>query len=106
METARDDAHMIRRSAGAERADSLAATARHFGKVGKAQRKNTLVFLAATGNFGHGQIDGTQKFIDRHHAIVERTQATITVEHLGAMEWIDDPKTGVYGHTGQPRWSV
>jgi hypothetical protein len=85
---------------------ALAAMAQHFAQVSRSRRRNTLIFLAATGHFSHGQIDGTQKFIDHHPAIVKRTQATITVEHLGAMEWIDDPRTGVYGPTGRPHWSV
>jgi hypothetical protein len=70
---------------------ALSAVARYFAKLGRSARKRTLVFSAFTGHFGPG-LPQAQGFVDRHPDLIARAAASLTVEHFGATEWLDDSR--------------
>jgi hypothetical protein len=70
---------------------ALTAVARYFARLGRAARKRTLVFSAFTGHFGPG-LPQSQGFVDRHPDLIARAAASLTVEHFGATEWLDDAR--------------
>jgi hypothetical protein len=93
---------------------ALLALASYFSKIPLAQRKRTLVFgmvtghcaggamrdeATATGPYGIVGADGEGFFRD-HPEITSKTVAAIGVEHLGGMEWLDDPTHTHYAASG------
>jgi hypothetical protein len=70
---------------------ALTAMARYFQALGPAARKRTLVFSAFTGHFGPG-LPQAQGFVDNHPDLIKRAAASVTVEHFGATEWLDDAR--------------
>lgn len=69
---------------------ALMALAQYFSALPKSCRQRTLVFVMTPGHF-HGGIGGdTDRFLERHPEIVARAVASLTPEHLGQMEWLDD----------------
>lgn len=66
------------------------AMAQYFSSLPKECRKRTMVFVLTPGHF-HGGIGGdTDRFVEHHPEIVSRAVASLTMEHLGQMEWLDD----------------
>lgn len=66
------------------------AMAQYFASLPKECRKRTMVFVLTPGHF-HGGIGGdTDRFVEHHPEIVSRAVASLTMEHLGQMEWLDD----------------
>ncbi len=63
----------------------------------------TLAFSAVTGHFGPG-LPETRGLLHRHPEMRRRAVASLTLEHLGAREWIDDD--GGYHPTGRPEIGV
>jgi hypothetical protein len=78
---------------------ALTAMARYFAALGPKARKRTLVFSAFTGHFGPG-LPQAQGFVDNHPDLIQRAAASVTVEHFGATEWLDNAR-GYYA-TGLP----
>jgi hypothetical protein len=80
--------------------------ARYFASLPPSRRlKRTLVFSAVSGHFAGPDTGGdglpqTEGFIDRHPDLVKRAVASLTIEHLGCQEWLDD-EFG-YHSTGEP----
>jgi hypothetical protein len=75
--------------------------ARYFARLPRARRlKRTLVFSAVSGHFAGPALPQTRGFIDRHPDLVARAAASVTIEHLGASEWLDDARG--YHPTGGP----
>ena len=75
--------------------------ARYFAALPKARRlKRSLVFSAVSGHFAGPALPQTRGFIDRHPDLVARAAASVTIEHLGASEWVDDARG--YHPTGRP----
>jgi hypothetical protein len=80
--------------------------ARYFASLPPARRpKRTLVFSAVSGHFAGPDTGGdglpqTEGFIDRHPDLVKRAVASLTIEHFGCAEWLDD-EFG-YHPTGEP----
>jgi len=75
---------------------ALVALAKYFAGLPASRRlSRTLVFSAVTGHFGPG-LPQTQGFIDRHPDLVKRAAASLTVEHFGSSEWIDDLAHGYH----------
>jgi len=70
---------------------ALTAIARYFQALGPKARKRTLVFSAFTGHFGPG-LPQAQGFIDNHPDLIKRAAASVTVEHFGATEWLDNAR--------------
>jgi hypothetical protein len=79
----------------------LVALARYFSRLPRSRRLNrTLVFSAVAGHFAGPALPQTRGFIDRHPDLVKRAAASVTLEHLGASEWLDDAHG--YHPTGEP----
>jgi hypothetical protein len=70
---------------------ALTAMARYFAALGRKARKRTLVFSAFTGHFGPG-LPQSQGFVDNHPDLIQRAAASVTVEHFGATEWLDNAR--------------
>jgi hypothetical protein len=68
---------------------ALTALARYFAALGPKARKRTLVFSAFTGHFGPS-LPQAQGFVDKHPDLIKRAAASVTVEHFGATEWLDN----------------
>lgn len=76
--------------------------ARYFARR---RLKRTLVFSAVSGHFAGPDTGGdglpqTEGFIERHPDLVRRAAASLTLEHLGCSEWLDDEHG--YHPTGGP----
>ncbi|GEM_PF-1156660 len=75
---------------------AVLAMARYYATLAPECRKRTLVFVLSPGHF-HGGIGGDiGRFIENHPEIMDRTVASVTPEHLGQMEWLDDEE-GFHG---------
>jgi hypothetical protein len=80
---------------------ALVWLARYFSRLPKRRRlKRSLVFSAVSGHFAGPALPQTRGFIDRHPDLVSRAAATLTLEHLGAGEWVDDARG--FRPTGRP----
>jgi hypothetical protein len=78
---------------------ALRAMARYFAALGRRARKRTLVFSLFTGHFGPG-LPQAQGFVENHPDLIKRAAASVTVEHFGSTEWLDDGRG--YYPTGNP----
>jgi hypothetical protein len=79
----------------------LVHLARYFSRLPRSRRlKRSLVFSATSGHFTGPALPQTRGFIDRHPDLVARAAASVTIEHLGASEWLDDSRG--YHPTGRP----
>lgn len=71
----------------------LVHLARYFSRLPKGRRlKRSLVFSAVSGHFAGPALPQTRGFIDRHPDLVARAAASVTIEHLGCSEWLDDAR--------------
>jgi hypothetical protein len=80
---------------------ALIHLANYFAQLPKGRRlKRSLVFSACAGHFAGPALPQTRGFIDRHPDLVKRAAASVTLEHFGCSEWLDDE----YGFhpTGRP----
>jgi hypothetical protein len=81
---------------------ALVHLARYFSRLPKSRRlKRSLVFSAVSGHFAGPALPQTRGFIDRHPDLVARAAASLTVEHLGCSEWLDDAR-GFHPVPGRP----
>ncbi len=87
---------------------ALVHLARHFASLQGSQKlKRTLVFIAWPGHMADvrnlpddpNTLPEQFGWITAHRDIFDRTIAAITIEHLGATRWTDDPVNG-YHATG------
>lgn len=66
------------------------AMAQYFASLPQECRKRTMVFVLTPGHM-HGGIGGdTDRFIRNHPEIISKAVASLTMEHLGQTEWLDD----------------
>lgn len=88
---------------------ALVHLARHFASLkGKKKLKRTVVFIAWPGHMAipsnrpddRDTLPEQFGWITAHREIFDRTVAAVTVEHLGATRWSDDPEKG-YHATGE-----
>ena len=84
---------------------AVLALARRLSLLSQSQRRRSVLFLLASGHFVGPQAASTEGFLDRHPDVVERAVAALTIEHLGAMEWTDQPGRG-YAPTGRQELSL
>ncbi len=70
------------------------ALARYFASLPLACRARTMIFTLNPGHFHSGINGDTQRFIDNYPDIIARSVASLTLEHLGQTEWIDDVEDG------------
>jgi len=75
------------------------ALAQYLSSLPDECRARTFVFVLTPGHFYHG-LDDTKRFIERHPELIAKAVGSLTIEHLGQMEWHDD-ETGFHS-TGLP----
>jgi hypothetical protein len=63
--------------------------AQYFARVPQRERPKSMVFMAATGHFGHGLLSSGRDWINRHPQIIAQTVGCMTIEHFGCNEWSD-----------------
>lgn len=67
--------------------DSIVAIAQYLARLPRHAIPRTIMIVLTTGHFAGGV--GALGFTSRHrHDLVPRTAAAITIEHLGAREWL------------------
>ncbi len=76
--------------------------ARYFASLpASARLRRTLVFSAVMGHFSPVATTAqTTGFVQRHPDLIKRAAASLTLEHFGSSEWIDD--SSGYHPTGGP----
>jgi hypothetical protein len=76
--------------------------AKYFARVPQRERLKSMVFMAATGHFGHGLLSSGRDWIAQHPQIIAQTVGCMTIEHFGCNEWNDVQKGSnlVYEPTG------
>ncbi|MDA8275996.1 MAG: hypothetical protein M0029_11545 [Actinomycetota bacterium] len=82
---------------------ALVALARHFASLPPGERLHrTLVLASWPGHMsGAESLEDAGCWIAAHPDLCDRTVAAVTVEHLGATEWVETPGRG-YHSTGEP----
>jgi hypothetical protein len=100
----------------------ILAMAKYAAALPKNSRRRTLAFILATGHMCGGPLrdkdtcigpngqrgpgaDGAGAYRD-HPEIVSKTVAALGIEHLGAMQWLDDAAGRVYGPTHRPTTDI
>ena len=73
----------------------ILSMARYFSSLPQECRQRTMVFVMMPGHFHNGFGGDTAGFIDMHPEIIEKSVASLTMEHLGQPEWLDD-ETGFH----------
>jgi hypothetical protein len=68
----------------------ILALAKYFSRIPKRERKRTIVFIMATGHFCLAYVPSIAGVIAKHPDLIQKAVGALTVEHLGAMEWVDD----------------
>lgn len=77
---------------------AIVAMAQYMARLPKKALPRTIMILLTTGHFAGGS--GSQAFLERHrNDLVKRTNAALTIEHLGLEEW-DELPGGAMGPTG------
>ena len=84
----------------------VVALAKYFAKIPQAQRNRTLVFLMTTGHFAHGYVRAAQDWRDTNPDLMKKAVACVTIEHLAANEWVDNPASNEYKASGGYDWGV
>lgn len=79
------------------------AIAQHYAAIPQAKRPRTLVFSLVSGHMGP-DLPQTQGFVDRFPHLIRKAACAITIEHLGATEWLDDARG--YHATGRPEFAA
>ena len=82
---------------------AVLALAQYLSSLPDVCRDRTFIFVLTPGHFYY-DLEDTQRFIDRHPEIIEKSVGSLTTEHLGQMEWLDDEMG--YHATGLPELSV
>jgi hypothetical protein len=97
------DSHSDGQNAVEENAGpAIVAMARHFGSLPPTKRlKRTIAFVIWSAHMTDPSLQPeADGWIAAHPNIVKRAVAAVTLEHLGCLEWVDDPNKGYHG-TGQ-----
>jgi formylglycine-generating enzyme required for sulfatase activity len=68
----------------------ILSMARYFASLPQSCRQRTIVIALTPGHFNNGIGGDTARFIDHHAEIIAKSVASVTVEHLGQTEWVDD----------------
>jgi hypothetical protein len=81
--------------------EALVAVAEYLARLPPCTLPRTVMVLAATGHFA-GNALGVTTFCKRHKDdLIARTAAAVTIEHLGALEWLPSGVDDEYHLTGQ-----
>jgi hypothetical protein len=79
--------------------EAILAICQYLARLPKSALPRTILVLLSTGHFAAGDL-GAVDFVNRHHDdLIKQTAAELTIEHLGALEWLPGPD-GRYGLTG------
>jgi hypothetical protein len=79
---------------------AIVAIAQYLARIPRHRLPRTILILLTTGHFAGGI--GARAFISRHrHDLVPRIAASVTIEHLGAQEWLANA-AGELQPTGNP----
>ena len=68
----------------------ILSLARYFGSLPLECRRRTIVIALTPGHFHSGIGGDTDRFIANHPEIIAKSVASLTLEHLGQPEWVDD----------------
>jgi hypothetical protein len=80
--------------------EAIVAMSQYLARLPRHALPRTVLVLLSTGHFA-GDALGTETFIARHRDdLIARTKASVTIEHLGAREWLPNA-AGVYELTGR-----
>jgi len=77
----------------------IMALAQYFSSLPIACRQRTMVFVLTPGHFHNGVEGDTAGFIKRHPELIAKAVGSVTMEHLGQQEWVDDASG--FHHTGE-----
>ena len=78
---------------------AIVAMSQYLARLPRQALPRTIMVLLTTGHFAGG--NGSRAFCKRHrNGLVKRTNAAITIEHLGTREW-DELPSGKMGPTGR-----
>jgi hypothetical protein len=70
--------------------EAILAMSQYLARLPRCSLPRTVMVLLSTGHFA-GNALGTETFINTHRDdVIQRTAAALTVEHLGALEWLPD----------------
>lgn len=80
--------------------NAIVAMAQYLSRVPRAELPRTMMILLTTGHFAGG--NGAEQFLAAHRddGLLARMTVALTVEHLGAQEWLPDD-AGVLAPTGR-----
>jgi hypothetical protein len=68
--------------------EAILAMCQYLTRLPRGVLPRTILVVLSTGHFADGDL-GTKAFVGRHHDdLIARSAAAVTVEHLGAMEWL------------------
>lgn len=68
---------------------AVVALARHLSALPRRERRKTYVFTLTTGHMAGAYVQSFRAFIKAHPDILEKTVASLVIEHLGCREWED-----------------
>jgi len=68
---------------------AVVALAQALAKIPKEKRQKTYIFFTSTGHFAHGYHHGSTDWMNEHPDYLKKAIACVTIEHLGANEWLD-----------------
>jgi hypothetical protein len=77
---------------------AIVAISQYLTRLPRKELPRTIMILLTSGHFAGG--NGARVFRARKQKLVERTNAALTIEHLGALEW-DELPGGRMGPTGR-----
>lgn len=72
----------------------ILSLARYWASLPANCRQRTVVIALIPGHFHNGFEGDTEGFISRNPEIIAKAVGSLTLEHLGQMEWVDDVVTG------------
>jgi hypothetical protein len=82
----------------------ILAIAKYFSELPKSERKRSMLFVLTTGHFASAYVPSIGGFVKQHPDLVKKAVASLTVEHLGCHEWLDN-SSGHYVDTGRQELS-
>jgi hypothetical protein len=82
--------------------EAILAMCQYLARLPRAALKRSILVVLSTGHFAAGDL-GASAFVARHmDDLIARTAAALTIEHLGAMEWLAGyGPGGGFGLTGK-----
>jgi hypothetical protein len=81
--------------------NAIVAMAQYLARLPQSALPRTVMILITSGHFAGGV--GAEEFLSRHRSdgLLQRIASIVTVEHLGAQEWLPDAN-GILAPSGKP----